>query len=105
MLSGCPVRMTLGAVEIAPCVTVSGGVLSVSGLSVENPRSVSRSWWGVGALLQAGAPLGGGVMVEVSAGASVPLVDRTFVTTPSETTVSETPAISPMAGLGLRYNF
>lgn len=105
VLHGCPTWVGIGGVEVAPCVTASGGVLAVSGLDVENPRSVKRSWWSVGAQLTAEAALGERMTLDVAAGVSVPVVERTFVTSPSETVVSSTPRFSPLGSLGLSYKF
>jgi hypothetical protein len=105
-LSACPLRFRLTeAIGVAPCATGSGGRLSVSGLDVDNPRSANRSWWSLGALARLDAALGSSAELAVEAGATIPLARREFVTTPSETSVATTPAVSPQGSLSLIYRF
>ena len=55
----------------------------------------------MGALLRAGAHLGGGFALELEAGATVPLVERQFIRGTPDTTVGKTPTIAPIVALGL----
>ncbi len=106
MLSACPLRFRLSqAIGVAPCAIGSGGWLRVSGLDVDNPRSVDRSWWSLGALARLDAALGSHAELSLEVGASAPLAKRDFVTTPSETSVATTPSVSPQASLSLIYEF
>jgi hypothetical protein len=89
--------------ELGPCASGVGGWLAATERAVTNPASAGRSWWSLGALLRAVAPLGGGLAVELDAGVDVPLLHRRFVITTPERTVAETPAVAPMVALGLRY--
>ena len=55
----------------------------------------------MGALLRAGAHLGGGFALELEAGATVPLVQRQFYVGSPDTIVGKTPTIAPVIALGL----
>jgi hypothetical protein len=99
-LSACPFRVQLGLAHAEPCVLASVGLLRVSDDSALNPRAVSRSLWGVGALGRYRVPLTPAVSLEVEVGVTLPLVERRFVTEGPERIVAKTPWISPFVGLG-----
>jgi hypothetical protein len=99
--TGCP-GWNLGKVmTVQPCVQVIGGWLAARGRDLTHTLSPSRSWWSAGGLLRFGAALGAGFSLQLDTGLTVPLVERTFVTTTPEETVGETPTVSPLVTLGL----
>ena len=100
-VTGCP-PFSLGRIlTLQACAQGIGGWLSAAGRGISNPSSARRSWWSVGALLRAGAHLGGGFALELEAGATVPLVERRFYVGSMDTTVGKTPTIAPVIALGL----
>lgn len=99
--TACPSWSLGHAATLQPCARAIGGWLSASGRGLTNPRSVGRTWWSAGALVRADLHLGAGFSLELEAGASIPLVGRSFVTTTPERTVGHTPTVSPMVTLGL----
>ncbi|WP_437323533.1 hypothetical protein [Sorangium sp. So ce381] len=105
-LSACPLRWQLVRIVTAePCVVAAGGWLAAAGRGVSNPESAVRSWWSAGGLVRAAALLGEDTALELEVGASVPLVHRRFTLGWSAETVGETPAISPLVGVGIVHNF
>ena len=102
-LSVCAGSFDLGArLSVSPCALGIGGFLDASGRGVSTPDSAVRSWWSAGPLLSLEASLGA-VGLEVSGALGIPLMKRRFVSgTPSEP-AGETPDVSPLLALGLRY--
>lgn len=94
-------RGSLASVEL--CATGQGGWLLASDTGVTVSHSVSRSWWAAGAVLRARAPLGAGFLVQLDASASVPLVERRFVTTTPEETVGTSPRVAPIFSLTVAH--
>jgi hypothetical protein len=86
---------------LQPCAQLIGGWMDASGRGITNPSSVGRTWWSAGALLRLGAHLGADFILELEAGATVPLVERRFRITTPERVVGGTPTIAPMVALGL----
>jgi hypothetical protein len=100
-VTGCP-PFSLGRVlTLQACAQGIGGWLSATGRGISNPSSARRTWWSMGALLRAGAHLGGRFALELEAGATVPLVARRFYIGSPDTTVGKTPTIAPVIALGL----
>lgn len=105
-LSACPLRWQIVRIVSAePCVVAAGGWLAATGRDISNPESAVRSWWSAGGVLRAAALLGGDTALELEVGAVVPLVHRRFTMGWSAETVGETPAISPLVGVGIVHNF
>jgi len=106
-LTGCPARwVAQDVLTLEPCALLVAGWLGASGKGVSHTDSVLRSYYGAGASLTAGIPVGPWA-VEISGGFTIPFVTRQFVTGPpdSETLVGETPAVSPFGGVGLAFGF
>jgi hypothetical protein len=101
----CPGLSVGRSVTIQPCAQAMGGWLAASGHNLTFTYSPGRTWWSVGALLRANSRLGAGFSVELEAGASIPLVRRTFIISTPEGTVGETPTVAPMLTLGLSRSF
>ena len=100
-VTGCP-PFSLGRIlTLEACAQGIGGWLSATGRGISNPSSARRSWWSVGALLRIGAHLGGGLALELEAGATIPIVERRFYIDTMDTTVGQTPTIAPVIALGL----
>lgn len=102
--SGCPVSLRLGAaVRFEPCVSASAAQLKASGRELPEAASVSRSWWGAGALARLSVSPWSGLSLEVEGGALVPLVERRFVVEPSGRSLGSTPDIAPFVTAGLAH--
>ncbi|XYH94093.1 hypothetical protein ACMHYB_40530 [Sorangium sp. So ce1128] len=105
-LAACPLRWEIaGTFSAAPCVTATGGWLAATGEGIASPESAVRSWWSVGAAVRAAVSLGGSTALEIEAGASAPLVRRSFTIASPAETVGETPVVSPMASVGIMHSF
>jgi hypothetical protein len=101
-VTGCPPFSLGRTLTLQACAQGIGGWLSATGRGISNPSSARRTWWSAGALLRAGAHLGGRFALELEAGATVPLVARRFhIIGSPDTTVGKTPTIAPVIALGL----
>lgn len=103
-VTACPgwgFRGSLASVEL--CALGVGGWLLASDAGVTVSRSVSRSWWSAGALLRARAPVGAGFAVQLDASASIPLVQRRFVTTTPEETVGTSAGVAPLFAISVTH--
>ena len=104
-LTACPARWSVqGVVTLEPCALLLAGWLGAAGKANTYNASVLRSLYSAGGSLTLGVPFGG-FALELSGAFTLPLVSRRFVAGISPTTVGETPAISPIGGLGFRYAF
>jgi hypothetical protein len=88
-----------------PCGLVMAGMLEVSGHQAIRTTSVALLWLSAGAVVRMTVLLGRGLSLDLEAGVSVPFVRREFYTTVPSHVVEKTPAISPVAALGLAYGF
>lgn len=104
-VSACPLHVEIGIVAIEPCAVGSGGVLRVSGETVESPLVAERSWWAIGGMLRGSAALGGGFSAFVEAALTVPLVERAYVTAPRGRSVGATAPLSAFVSPGITYAF
>ena len=104
-LDACPWRHHSGAFEFAPCALAALGFLELSGRGLAEPETVDRAWWSAGLDLQLSWLLGGGYVFEGALGATVPLVKHRYFTNAPDHVVTETPALSPLARIGLGYRF
>jgi hypothetical protein len=105
-LTACPLRWQIAHVFSAePCVVASAGWIEATGRGISNPESAVRSWWSAGGLVRATALVGEGTALELEVSAVAPLVHRRFTVGWSAETVGETPAISPLVGIGIVHNF
>jgi len=104
-LTACPGWSPASRARIEPCARITGGVLSATDHSVDNPRSVDRWWGSAGALVRLTAPLGAGLMLDVEAGVDFPFVTRRFITTTNLTNqaVGATTSVSPTLAVGLSH--
>jgi hypothetical protein len=102
-VSLCPVRLVASILTVQPCALVLGGWLSASGRQLTRVSTVDRSWLSAGGLLRAALLLGHGLSLELEGGISAPLLKRRFYVTEPRNIVAETPAISPIVGIGLTY--
>jgi hypothetical protein len=100
-VTGCPPWSLGRSVTLQPCAQLIGGWMDATGRGISNPSSVGRTWWRAGALLRLGAYLGADFILELEAGATVPLVERRFRTSTPDRVVGGTPTIAPMVALGL----
>ncbi len=103
-LSLCPLRVKpVPRLRLEPCLSGLGARLHARGRDLPEARQVTRSWWGAGALARAALELQARLSVEVEAGALIPLISRSFVALPNETSLGATPAVAPFANLGITY--
>jgi hypothetical protein len=103
-LSLCPARVKpTPRLRLEPCLTGLGARLKARGRDLPDAREVTRSWWGAGAMARAAFELQAQLSVELEAGGLVPLVSRTFVVLPDETSLGATPALAPFANVGITY--
>jgi hypothetical protein len=102
-LTACPARWSvLHAVTLEPCALMLAGWLGAAGKGNTYNDSVLRSLYSAGGSLTLGVPIGD-FAFEISGAFTLPLVTRRFVTGLSPKTLGETPAISPIGALGIRY--
>jgi hypothetical protein len=103
-LSACPVSLRAWQrLRVEPCVIGTGAELKASGRELPSASSVSRGWWGAGALARLSVSPWADFAIEVEGGALVPLVERRFVVAPSGTSLGATPDVAPFATAGLVY--
>jgi hypothetical protein len=103
-LSLCPARLKpTPRLRLEPCLSGLGARLHARGRDLPDAREVTRSWWGVGVLARAALELQARLQVELEAGGLVPLVSRSFVALPNDTSLGDTPALAPFANLGITY--
>jgi hypothetical protein len=100
----CPVALRPHRrLRLEPCWMTTGAQLQALGRELDFEQSVSRSWWGTGALARLAFEPGSRLAFEVEGGALLPLVDRRFVALPSRTVLGSTPVIAPIATAGVVY--
>ncbi len=100
----CPLRRHAFAwLDLEMGAVVSGGWLRASGLAVDHPDSVSRSWWATGLRGSASVALIASLRLELNVGVSVPIIRREFVTSEPDQHVGVTPWVTVQGGLGLAY--
>jgi hypothetical protein len=105
-LTACPWRLPLGPIAgLSPCGLAQGGSVTATGIEVDAPRTVSRSYWAVGGLLRADLELSREIAFELELGLGAPLVERRFVTRPTLESAGKTPVVAPLASLGIVYIF
>ncbi|HVY30620.1 MAG TPA: hypothetical protein VHB79_28870 [Polyangiaceae bacterium] len=103
-LSACPARLALASrVHVEPCAIGYGARLQAFGRDLAEAESVTRSWWGVGALMRLALSPLEDLAIEVEGGALRPLVQREFVVLPSGTSLGKTPELAPFASAGVVY--
>jgi hypothetical protein len=104
-LTACPARWSVReVVTLEPCALLLAGWLGAAGKANTYNSSVLRSLYSAGGSLTLGVPFGG-LAFELSGAFTLPLVSRRFVAGTPPSSVGETPAISPVGGLGFRYAF
>ena len=105
VLTMCGTAWGANVITVKPCGLLMAGMLSVSGHQALRTNSVALFWLSAGAVVRMAVLLGRGLSLDLEAGVSVPLIRREFYTTLPSHVVGKTPAISPVAGLGLAYGF
>jgi hypothetical protein len=104
-LTACPARWSVReVVTLEPCALLLAGWLGAAGKGHTYNASVLRTLYSAGGSLTLGVPFDA-FAFELSGAFTLPLVRRRFVAGVSSSTVGETPAISPIGGLGVRYAF
>jgi hypothetical protein len=100
----CPVAIRPHRrLRLEPCWMATGAELQAQGRELDSEQSVSRSWWGTGALARLAFEPSPRFAFELEGGALLPLVDRRFVVLPSRTVLGSTPTIAPIATAGVVY--
>lgn len=103
-LAICPFSLRLhAAVRVEPCAAASAAELKASGRELPAAATVSRAWWGAGALARVSVSPWSGLSLEVEGGALVPLVERHFVVEPSGRSLGSTPEVAPFVTAGLSH--
>lgn len=103
-VSACPLALRLAAsVRLEPCATASVAELKASGRDLPSATTISRLWWGAGALARVAVSPWSGLSLEVEGGALVPLVERQFVVEPSGRSLGSTPVVAPFVTAGLAH--
>lgn len=93
----------LARLRLEPCWMTTGAELQALGRELDFEQSVSRSWWGTGALARLAFEPTPRFAVELEGGGLLSLVERRFVALPSRTLLGSTPAIVPIATAGVVY--
>ncbi|WP_437597485.1 hypothetical protein WMF28_33045 [Sorangium sp. So ce590] len=70
----CPLGATVGALHLAPCARVEGGLLAASRRGVAPVRSATRGWLALALPVRARLPLWGPFVLDVEAGVRMPLL-------------------------------
>ena len=99
--SVCGVGFSTSILTVKACALMMAGLLSVSGHEVALSSSVAVLWLSAGAVVRTALHLGRGFSLDLEAGVSAPFMRREFYTTLPSHVVEKTPAISPVASLGL----
>lgn len=101
--SGCPVRVSAGFLTIQPCAAFWGGLLSTAGRHLTQENRVDHLWLSAGLTLRAALWLGRGFSLQLEGGLQAPLFKRRYFATVPSNVRAETPALSPVVGVGLTY--
>jgi len=101
----CGIGWSASVITVKPCGLAMAGMLSVRGHQVARPSSVDVLWLSAGAAVRTKVYLGRSLSLDLEVGASAPFLRREFYTTLPSNVVEKTPALSPLAGLGLAYGF
>lgn len=99
----CPLGWTANIFTLRTCAVLLAGRLSAGGRQVSHSYQVEHLWLSAGAGFQTAAYLGRGVSLELEAAFHVPFFHREFYATVPANVVAETPAVSPLVGVGLTY--
>ncbi|WP_437757023.1 hypothetical protein [Sorangium sp. So ce1389] len=70
----CPVGAALGALRLAPCARVEGGLVAASRRGAAPARSATRGWLALALPLRARLPVWGPFLLDAEAGARMPLL-------------------------------
>jgi hypothetical protein len=105
-LTACPVTLATSPsapLRLEPCARAAAALLRATGHELSDAQTVTRSWWGLGALARLSLRAARDLAIELEGGALVPLVDRRFVVLPSGASLARTPTLAPFASAGLAY--
>ncbi|WP_437623943.1 hypothetical protein [Sorangium sp. So ce1151] len=70
----CPVSAAIGALRLAPCARVEGGLVAASLRGVAPARSATRGWLALALPLRARLPVWGPFLLDAEAGVRMPLL-------------------------------
>ncbi|WP_437575127.1 hypothetical protein [Sorangium sp. So ce887] len=96
----CPLGATVGALHLAPCASVEGGLLAASRRGVAPVRSVTRGWLAIALPVRARLPLWGPFVLDVEAGVRMPLL-RDGILVQGADVVARPPPLEVVSALGL----
>jgi hypothetical protein len=104
-VSVCPVSLRPHErLRFEPCFSATAAQLAARGPDLLSPRTVTRSWWGAGALARLSVSPLRHLSIEFEGGGLLPLINRRFVVSPTGESLGATPAIAPVATAGLVYS-
>ena len=100
----CPLRAGAGPTLLL-CGVGQAGLIRAEGVDVEQPESVSRSFYSLGLALWARHPLGEHWELFAVADFKLPLVDRAFALGPGLEVISSSRPVGASVSLGAVYGF
>jgi hypothetical protein len=95
----CALQLQIAGLSVRPCILLLGGFLRGEGRGVDDPESITRSWWSGGPIARVRQLLMRHLALELWAGASIPFVRRGFII--DRQAVAEAPAVSWLGGLAV----
>ncbi|WP_437781711.1 hypothetical protein [Sorangium sp. So ce1097] len=95
----CPLGATFGALRLAPCARVEGGLLSASRSGDAPVRSATRGWLAIALPVRARLPLWGPLVLDAEAGVRMPLLRDSLLVEGAE--AADAPQVEGVSAVGL----
>ncbi|MGK3996968.1 hypothetical protein [Sorangium sp. So ce1024] len=95
----CPLGATFGALHLAPCARVGGGLHSASRRGDAPARSATRGWLAIALPVRARLPLWGPLVLDAEAGVRVPLLRGDLPVEGAE--AADAPRVEGVSAVGL----
>jgi hypothetical protein len=103
-LDGCPGLRWGGFASVEPCVRFTGGVLTMTDLTVMTPKVVDRLWGSGGVVAHVEVGQGTGFWLKVDVGLEIPFVQRSFTRSGPFKEVGSTSSVYPSLAFGLAHS-